>query len=142
MLDLDAYLGRVDLEGRPNLARLHRAHVTAVPFENLDPRRGIPISLEPDDLERKLVSHRRGGYCFGQNLLLNWFTCTYPRSPFVTGLIVSTHRPDGMRESLNDLDGALSLTEETPVGATVIDVEPDAVPKLVATRFGLEATLV
>ncbi|MGH2883951.1 MAG: arylamine N-acetyltransferase, partial [Solirubrobacteraceae bacterium] len=70
MLDLEAYLARIGLTGRPVLAELHRAHVTSIPFENLDPRRGIPVSLAPEDLERKLVRERRGGYCFEQNLLL------------------------------------------------------------------------
>jgi N-hydroxyarylamine O-acetyltransferase len=70
MLDLDAYLERVGLTGHPDLAQLHRAHVTAIPFENLDPRRGVPVSLAPEDLEAKLVARRRGGYCFEQNLLL------------------------------------------------------------------------
>jgi len=32
--------------------------------------RGIPVSLEQADLERKLVASRRGGYCFEHNLLL------------------------------------------------------------------------
>jgi N-hydroxyarylamine O-acetyltransferase len=41
-----------------------------IPFENLDPHRGIPVSLAEEDLERKLVRERRGGYCFEQNLLL------------------------------------------------------------------------
>jgi N-hydroxyarylamine O-acetyltransferase len=70
VFDLDAYLDRIGLEGRPDLAELHRAHVAAIPFENLDPHRGVPVSLAPDDLERKLVRERRGGYCFEQNLLL------------------------------------------------------------------------
>src|SRR5919201_4472917 len=70
MLDLEAYLARIGVRGRPGLAELHRAHVTSIPFENLDPRRGIPVSLETEDLERKLVHRRRGGYCFEQNLLL------------------------------------------------------------------------
>ena len=43
----------------------------AIPFENLDIvlRRGF-ISLECEDLERKLVAGGRGGYCFENNLLL------------------------------------------------------------------------
>jgi N-hydroxyarylamine O-acetyltransferase len=249
MLDLDAYLARIRITGRPDIAMVHRGHVTTIPFENLDPRRGIAVSIEPDDLERKLVAERRGGYCFEQNLLLkaavealgaevelflarvrvggapgprprthlvlgvhadgarwhadvgfghgtllepipfgpggeheqsgwryrvveegpelvlqsvaesgewvdlygfvpepvplidvmtsNWFTCTYPRSPFVTGLIVAAHRHDGTRESLSDWSGNLSLTEETPAGATVSE-EPDDAPELISTRFGLE----
>jgi N-hydroxyarylamine O-acetyltransferase len=70
MLDLDAYLERIGLSGRPNIAQVHRAHLTSIPFENLDPHQGLPVSLEVEDLERKLVSERRGGYCFEQNLLL------------------------------------------------------------------------
>ncbi|HYB30006.1 MAG TPA: arylamine N-acetyltransferase [Solirubrobacteraceae bacterium] len=73
MLDLDAYLARLGprrSRGRPDLAELHRAHVAAIPFENLDPRRGMPVSLELGDLEGKLVRRGRGGYCFEQNLLL------------------------------------------------------------------------
>jgi N-hydroxyarylamine O-acetyltransferase len=70
VLDLDAYLARVGLGGRPDIREVHRAHSTSIPFENLDPRQGIPVSLAPEDLERKLVAQRRGGYCFEQNLLL------------------------------------------------------------------------
>jgi N-hydroxyarylamine O-acetyltransferase len=70
MLDLDAYLERIGLRGRPSLAQLHRAHATSIPFENLDPHRGVPVSLAVEDLQRKLVAERRGGYCFEHNLLL------------------------------------------------------------------------
>ncbi|HEY3190892.1 MAG TPA: arylamine N-acetyltransferase [Solirubrobacteraceae bacterium] len=70
MLDLNAYLDRIGLDSPQNLAAVHRAHVASIPFENLDPRRGVPVSLDSDALERKLVTGRRGGYCFEQNLLL------------------------------------------------------------------------
>ncbi len=70
MFDLDAYLERIGLNGRPSIAQVHRAHLTSIPFENLDPHQGLPVSLEVEDLERKLVTERRGGYCFEQNLLL------------------------------------------------------------------------
>jgi N-hydroxyarylamine O-acetyltransferase len=70
VLDLDAYLARIGLSGRPSLLDVHRAHATSIPFENLDPRGGRPVSLALEDLERKLVAERRGGYCFEQNLLL------------------------------------------------------------------------
>jgi N-hydroxyarylamine O-acetyltransferase len=70
VLDLDAYLERIGLRDAPTVARVHRAHVTSIPFENLDPHRGVPVSLEPERIERKLVGARRGGYCFEQNLLL------------------------------------------------------------------------
>lgn len=72
MLDFDAYLERVGLAAAdsPTWKMIHRAHVTSIPFENLDSHRGIPVSLEQQDLERKLVTERRGGYCFEHNLLL------------------------------------------------------------------------
>jgi N-hydroxyarylamine O-acetyltransferase len=248
VFDLEAYLARIGLSGRPSVAEVHRAHITSIPFENLDPRRGVPASLELEDLERKLVRERRGGYCFEQNLLLkaalealgaevetvlarvrvgaepgavrprshlllrvradgldlhadvgfgngslleplpwgpgeehlqsgwrfrivqegpelvlqtvqarqwvdvyafapqasplidletsNWFTSTHPHSPFVTGLIVSTQAGDGTRTTLSDWSG-LALTEETPAGTSRTAVEFEAVPELLATRFGL-----
>jgi hypothetical protein len=46
VLDLDAYLERIGLDGRPSVAQLHRAHLTSIPFENLDPHQGLPVSLE------------------------------------------------------------------------------------------------
>jgi N-hydroxyarylamine O-acetyltransferase len=70
MFDLDAYLERIGLAGTPELAAVHRAHVTTIPFENLDPHAGRPVSLDPQEIERKLMHERRGGYCFEQNLLL------------------------------------------------------------------------
>jgi N-hydroxyarylamine O-acetyltransferase len=70
VFDLDAYLERVGLSGRPGLAELHRAHLAAIPFENLEPHRGVPVSLDLADVQRKLVDERRGGYCFEHNLLL------------------------------------------------------------------------
>ncbi len=71
MFELDSYLDRIGLAGRePGLPELHRAHVTSIPFESLDPQRGIAVSLAEEDLAAKLVERRRGGYCFEQNLLL------------------------------------------------------------------------
>jgi len=75
MLDLDAYFARIGYAGprAPTLETLNgivRAHVTAIPFENLDVLLGVPIDLAPAAIERKLVHGRRGGYCFEQNTLL------------------------------------------------------------------------
>jgi N-hydroxyarylamine O-acetyltransferase len=70
VFDLDAYLARIGMQARPSLAQVHRAHATSIPFENLDPQRGVPASLALEDLQHKLVAERRGGYCFEQNLLL------------------------------------------------------------------------
>src|SRR5579884_1797923 len=72
MLDFDAYLERIRLSGgaASTKQKIHRAHATSIPFENLDSHQGIPVSLDQQDLERKLVAERRGGYCFEHNLLL------------------------------------------------------------------------
>lgn len=74
-MNLDAYFERIGYRGArtPSLEVLNglvRAHVEAIPFENLDVLRGVPIDLSAEALERKLVHQRRGGYCFEQNGLL------------------------------------------------------------------------
>ena len=72
--DLAAYLRRVGLDARPaadltGLTTLHRAHVMAIPFENLAIQLGEGVRLDPESLQDKLVRRRRGGYCFEQNTL-------------------------------------------------------------------------
>jgi N-hydroxyarylamine O-acetyltransferase len=69
---LPSYLDRIGLAGAgaPRLAEIHRAHATAIPFENFDPHAGTPVSLDLGHLEEKMVTRRRGGYCFEHNLLL------------------------------------------------------------------------
>jgi N-hydroxyarylamine O-acetyltransferase len=69
-LDLDAYLDRIGLAADASLADVHRAHLAAIPFENLDVLLGAGISVELPDVQRKLVLRRRGGYCYEQALLL------------------------------------------------------------------------
>jgi hypothetical protein len=62
MRDFGAYLERVGL-GESDSAtwhEIHRAHATSIPFENIDPHRGIPVSLAQEDLERKLVHDGSG----------------------------------------------------------------------------------
>ena len=49
------------------LKGLHFAHVHNVPFENLDIHLGQPLSLQPSDLFTKLVTRKRGGYCYEVN---------------------------------------------------------------------------
>jgi N-hydroxyarylamine O-acetyltransferase len=72
MDDLDAYLRRIGLGNgaKPTLAQVHRGQASTIVFENLDPHCGLTVSLASEDLERKLVAQRRGGYCFEQNMLL------------------------------------------------------------------------
>lgn len=53
--------------GADALAALQRAHLRAVPFENLDISLGRPIRLEAASLFAKVVERRRGGYCYELN---------------------------------------------------------------------------
>lgn len=71
---LGAYLERIGLGGpvaatEDGLALVHQRHSETVPFENLDILLGRGISLRPEDVFAKLVTARRGGYCFEQNSL-------------------------------------------------------------------------
>jgi len=72
--DLSAYLARVGLKEPPaptaeGLAQLQRAHRLAIPFENLDVILGRGIAIDSASVFAKLVTARRGGYCFEQNRL-------------------------------------------------------------------------
>ncbi len=70
---LDEYLGRVGVAAAradgETLAVLHRAHVDAIPFENLEIQMGGAVRLDSETLQAKMVRRRRGGYCFEQNAL-------------------------------------------------------------------------
>lgn len=71
---LDEYLQRIGYRGRVHpdiqtLAALMQSHVRSVPFENIDVLLGRGISLNPPIVFEKLVSMRRGGYCFEHNSL-------------------------------------------------------------------------
>ncbi|WP_114946847.1 arylamine N-acetyltransferase family protein [Microvirga calopogonii] len=72
--DLDAYFRRIGFAGparadAATLNALHRLHVRAIPFENIDALMGLPVTLDQSALQEKLVRGRRGGYCFEQNTL-------------------------------------------------------------------------
>lgn len=75
---IDAYLKRLDMTEIPirqdleYLTKLQYAHITHIPFENLDIMEGIPISLERDALFEKIIEGKRGGVCSELNTLYNW----------------------------------------------------------------------
>ncbi|HJZ46080.1 MAG TPA: arylamine N-acetyltransferase [Roseiflexaceae bacterium] len=71
-MDVRAYLRRIGYNGTvapttATLRELHRAHLLAVPFENLDIHLGRPITLDQDALFDKVVTRRRGGFCYELN---------------------------------------------------------------------------
>jgi N-hydroxyarylamine O-acetyltransferase len=74
-LDLAAYLRRIGYDGDlaptgATLARLHRAHVAAIPFENADIMLGRGVAVDLPSIQDKLVRRGRGGYCFEHGQLL------------------------------------------------------------------------
>ena len=54
------------------LKALQYAHVTTVPYENLDILRGKALSMKWDDLYDKIVTRHMGGYCFELNGALSY----------------------------------------------------------------------
>ncbi len=71
-VDIAAYLRRIGYTGPvtatlPTLRQIHRAHLLAVPFENLDIPLGRQIVCDEDTFVRKIVERRRGGFCYEMN---------------------------------------------------------------------------
>src|SRR5688572_13841276 len=73
--DLDSYFARIGYDGPhvPTLETLRAIqllHPQAIAFENLNPLLALPVKLDVESLQQKLVRSRRGGYCFEHNGLL------------------------------------------------------------------------
>ncbi|POP40913.1 N-hydroxyarylamine O-acetyltransferase [Superficieibacter electus] len=69
---LRAYLSRMGIEQLPDISiatlrMLHLQHNCTFPFENLDVLLPREILLDEQSLQDKLITARRGGYCFEQN---------------------------------------------------------------------------
>ncbi|MFN0155921.1 MAG: arylamine N-acetyltransferase family protein [Gaiella sp.] len=76
-MDLGGYLARIglDVDPRPDLdtlRALHRGHVEHIPYENLDVQLGVPVTRDPEAIFDKLVTRRRGDWCYEMNGLLAW----------------------------------------------------------------------
>jgi N-hydroxyarylamine O-acetyltransferase len=72
---LDDYLARIGHDGPvapalPTLVAIHRAHITAIPYETLEIQLGRENRLAEDAFVEKLVQRRRGGWCYEMNGLL------------------------------------------------------------------------
>jgi N-hydroxyarylamine O-acetyltransferase len=121
---LTAYLDRIGVS-RPAaldaaaLGALHLAHQRTVPFENLSIHLGEPISLDEADLIAKIVTRRRGGFCYELNgafaLLLEALGAQVRRvaarvyggegqlGPLFDHLALVVHLPDGSGPWLADV---------------------------------------
>ena len=73
-LDLSGYLARIGYTGPlppdvHTLTGLHRAHVDAIAFENLDLVLGRGLAVDLPSVAARLVTRRRGGLCYEHGLL-------------------------------------------------------------------------
>lgn len=73
-MNLDAYFARIGWAGPRDtsdatLRGVLEHHMRAIPFENLDVLLGRPPKLAEAALEAKLVTARRGGYCYEHSTL-------------------------------------------------------------------------
>jgi N-hydroxyarylamine O-acetyltransferase len=71
-MNVQDYLERIHYMGEltpdaETLRQLHLAHLLSVPFENLDIHLGQPIVLNEAALFDKIVTYRRGGFCYELN---------------------------------------------------------------------------
>ena len=76
-MDLGAYLTRIGFEGSPRvdrdtLGRLHRGHLQSIPYENFDVALGRGASRDLELVFDKLVTRRRGGWCYEMCGLFAW----------------------------------------------------------------------
>jgi N-hydroxyarylamine O-acetyltransferase len=71
-MDVSSYLNRLNYRGprdvsAETLRELHKAHLLAVPFENLDVHLKRAIVLDEQKMVGKIVAERRGGICYELN---------------------------------------------------------------------------
>jgi len=98
LMDIDAYLDRIHYHGprtpdAETMRALHLAQMRAVPFENLSIHWGEPILLDDGALFEKVVTRKRGGFCYELNGL---FAALLREMGFaVTMLSAGVARPDG-----------------------------------------------
>ncbi len=123
-IDVAAYLARIGYRGATSptlstLAALQLAHLRTVPFENLSVLNRRPISLQPADLYAKIVTRRRGGFCYELNGL---FAMLLRRLGFHVTLLAATFpRPPG--EVAPELDHlTLVVTSGSGDGPWQVDV--------------------
>ncbi len=74
---VDRYLERLGFDGPiehdlATLTALQQAHLTAVPFENLNVFHRVGVRTDTEWSVTKIVDHGRGGWCFENNGAFGW----------------------------------------------------------------------
>lgn len=77
VMRLQAYFDRIGYRGAEHpsfvtLCDVLRAHVCAIPFENIDVQLGRALTTTPKSAYAKIVNGWRGGWCYEQNGLFGW----------------------------------------------------------------------
>ncbi|WP_211824427.1 arylamine N-acetyltransferase family protein [Kistimonas asteriae] len=75
--DVQRYLDRIEYvrnidSSAECLRALHVAHLNHVPYETIDLRLAIPLSMGIAAIYEKVVYRHRGGYCYELNRLFSW----------------------------------------------------------------------
>ena len=119
--DLAAYLDRIGFQGRPALDRetleaVQRLHLMAIPYENLDVQLGRPLTTDPAAAFEKLVTRRRGGWCYEMNGLLG-------SALAAIGFTVTRLASAVMRSAAGDanIGNHLVLRVDLPEGPVLVD---------------------
>jgi N-hydroxyarylamine O-acetyltransferase len=115
-MKLDHYLERTGYRGsrRPDLETLfaiHRAHLTAIAYENLDIHLGRSLSLDIAGIYDKIVQRGRGGWCYEMNSLLAWALRELGFEVTIFGAAVGA-RTDAERQHMDHM--ALCVTLDEP----------------------------
>lgn len=114
------YLERLGMEKpqQPDLSyltALQQAHISRIPFENLDIMAKKPISLEREALFEKIILRRRGGVCSELNTLYNWLLVSlgYETVSYSSRIIAekSPVQPRSHRVIAAAIDGERYLTD-------------------------------
>jgi N-hydroxyarylamine O-acetyltransferase len=76
-MSVNSYLERIHYKGsvKPTvqtLYALHRQHLLTIPYENLDIHLGRRLELDQKHIFEKLVTQKRGGWCYEMNTLFAW----------------------------------------------------------------------
>ena len=121
-MTLEQYLARIGHTGpvSPDLATLkalHRAHLTAIPYENMDVQLERPVVTDPARAFARIVGKRRGGWCYEMNGVFGWALGQI-------GFSVTRMAGGAVRELVGDeqIGNHLVLRVDLPDGPWIADV--------------------
>ena len=122
--DIDAYLARINYAGPrtpayDTLTGILRAHIASIPFESFDVLLRRPIRLDPEALQTKMVTCRRGGYCFEHASLMYAALDALDFAPVrhASRVLLFEARHESVRQHMFLTVIAVSPTSSTPASA-------------------------